>query len=34
LIVTNRGNWGTFVPFDASSGINQRLRLLMLAVTS
>jgi len=33
LIVTNRGNWGTFVPFDASSGINQRLRLLLLAVT-
>jgi hypothetical protein len=34
LIVTNRGSWGTFVPFDANSGINQRLRLLMLAVTS
>ncbi|HEY3519314.1 MAG TPA: Ig-like domain-containing protein [Gammaproteobacteria bacterium] len=34
LVVTNRGSWGTFVPWDASSGVNQRLRLLMLAVTS
>ena len=34
MVITNRGSWGTFVPFDASSGINQRLQLLMLAVTS
>jgi len=34
LVITNRGGWGTFVPFDANSGINQRLMLLMLAVTS
>ena len=32
LLIAARGGWGTFVPGDPSSGMNQRLRLLTLAV--
>jgi len=32
LLVAARGAWGSFVPGDASSGMNQRLRLLTSAV--
>jgi CubicO group peptidase (beta-lactamase class C family) len=32
MVITNRGLWGTFQPGNASSGINQRFRLLMAAV--
>jgi VCBS repeat-containing protein len=32
LLVAARGAWGSFVPGDPSSGLNQRLRLLMTAV--
>jgi hypothetical protein len=32
LLVAARGAWGSFVPGDASSGMNQRLRVLMTAV--
>ena len=28
MVVTNRGNWGSFAPGNASSGINQNLKLL------
>jgi hypothetical protein len=31
LLVAARGAWGSFVPGDASSGMNQRLALLMTA---
>ena len=31
LVVTNRGSWGSFIPWDANSGVNQRLRQLMEA---
>jgi hypothetical protein len=32
LVVATRGTWGSFVPGDPSSGVNQRLRLLSAAV--
>jgi hypothetical protein len=32
LVVAARGAWGTFVPGDPSSGMNQRLQILMSAV--
>lgn len=32
LLLAARGSWGTFVPGDPSSGMNQRLRLLTSAV--
>jgi hypothetical protein len=32
LLVSARGAWGSFVPGDPSSGMNQRLRLLTIAV--
>ena len=32
LLVAARGAWGTFVPGDPSSGMNQRLRILTSAV--
>jgi VCBS repeat-containing protein len=32
LVVATRGSWGTFVPGDPSSGMNQRLRILTSAV--
>jgi len=32
LVVATRGTWGTFVPGDPSSGMNQRMRLLTSAV--
>jgi hypothetical protein len=32
VVVATRGNWGTFVPGDASSGMNERLRLLTQSV--
>jgi hypothetical protein len=32
LVVATRGTWGSFVPGDASSGVNERLRLLTSAV--
>jgi hypothetical protein len=28
IVVSTRGNWGSFVPGDPSSGVNQRLKLL------
>ena len=28
VVVSTRGNWGSFVPGDPSSGVNQRLKLL------
>jgi hypothetical protein len=31
LVVATRGFWGTSVPGDSSSGVNERLRLLALA---
>ena len=32
LLVSARGAWGTFVPGDPNSGMNQRLRLLTSAI--
>jgi hypothetical protein len=32
LLVAARGAWGSFVPGDSTSGMNQRLRLLTSAV--
>jgi CubicO group peptidase (beta-lactamase class C family) len=32
VVVATRGNWGTFVPGDPNSGVNQRLRLLTQSV--
>jgi hypothetical protein len=32
LLVAARGAWGSFVPGDPSSGMNQRLRILTSAV--
>jgi hypothetical protein len=32
LLVAARGGWGTFVPGDAGSGMNQRLRVITSAV--
>jgi hypothetical protein len=32
LVVATRGNWGSFVPGDPSSGVNERLKLLSSAV--
>jgi hypothetical protein len=31
LVVATRGTWGTSVPGDPSSGVNQRLRILVAA---
>ena len=34
VVISTRGNWGSFVPGDPSSGINQRLKLLKEAAGS